>query len=231
MKPIVRPPLARARAYLNRAGARLDDAGLPVRRRSLLLFGRPASPVREASAAPPDVTVDTITPACFGALEWSANPSVRDEAAAFGPSGVQVPVGAVARDRLHGFCWLEAGVADIRFFDVEAALPPGTAYLSRVWVDPSKRGSGLGRSLIERATAVAAELGHRDLVSACVPANARMRHLFGELGWAPLGRADYLRLGPLVLFRRKRPGLLTLRAHTLDGAGRALFAAQDLEAR
>jgi GNAT superfamily N-acetyltransferase len=219
-----RPPLAaRVRYYLARIGDRLERAGLPMRRRSLLFFGH--EPV--APSPPPvralDTVIELVAPARFRSLEWTANPAIRDEAADFQGRGKREVLAAVRGDRLLGFCWLEAETADLRFFDVEAALPRGTAYLSRVWVAPSDRGSGLGRSLIEAAAAIAADLGHLNLVSACVPGNGRMRHLFRELGWTPLGRVDYFRVGPAIFFERRRPGYRTLRARGLETGGRLVF--------
>jgi len=217
--------LARARYYSARVGDRLERAGLPLRRRSLLFFGRhPAAAGLASVAESLDARVEVITPTRLRSLEWSANPTVREEAADFRGPGTQVPIAAVNGNSLLGYCWLEAGTVDLRFFDVEAPIPSGTVYLSRVWVAPSARGSGLGRSLLLAASSIAVDLGHRELVSACVPANLRMRHLFSQLGWRALGRIDYLRAGPALLFERHRPGTPPVRVRSLERARRLVFA-------
>ncbi len=204
-------------------GDRLERAGFPLRCRSLLFHDRPLAAIPSFTPAPA-IALETVSPSRFRSLRWRANPGVREEAADFRGTGTQVAIAAVREDEMLGFCWLEMETADLRFLDVEAAMPAGMAYLSRVWVGPSSRGSGLGRALIERAAAEAATLGYHEIVSACVPANERMRHLFAELGWMALGRVGYLRAGPAVLFEVQRTGAPVRRARSTAQASRLIFA-------
>lgn len=68
------------------------------------------------------------------------------------------------------------------------SLPGGAAEVKRMWVDPARRGAGLGRRLLERLEEVARRLGHdrmvldtkRDLVEAVA--------LYGRCGFTPIGR-------------------------------------------
>ena len=222
--PSVSVLAARARYYSSRIGDRLDRAGFPLRRRALLFFGRRLAAIPRLAKPPFGMALEVVGLARFLSLEWRAHPGVRAEAADYRGAGRQWPIAAVRADEMLGFCWLEGETADLRFFDVEAPIPAGKAYLSRVWVAPSSRGSGLGRALVERATAEAAALGCHEIVSACVPANERMKHLFIELGWSTFGRVDYLRAGPAVLFELRRAGRPARWVRSLAQASRLIFA-------
>ncbi len=169
------------------------------------------------------MVLEVVSPARFLSLQWSAHAGGCAEAADFRGNGTQWPVAGVSVDEMLGFCWLEAETADLAFFDVEAPMPPAMAYLSRVWVAPSSRGSGLGRALIERASAEAAMLGSQEIVSACVPADERMKHLFLDLGWTACGRVDYLRAGPAVLFELQRTGAQARRVRSTVQASDLIF--------
>jgi GNAT superfamily N-acetyltransferase len=213
-----------ARYYSGRLADRLDEAGFPLRRRSLVFFGvRPAEAPRDPRP-PQGVALGVVSPARFRSLRWNANAGVRDAAGEFRAFGTQRPVAAMSADEMLGFCWLETGAADLRFFDLGVPLPAGMGYLSRVWVAPSSRGSGIGRALIQQASAEAARLGLREIVSACVPENARMRHLFHEMGWSARGRVEYRRVGPAVLFVLEFAGDRARWVPSTARAGHMIFA-------
>jgi GNAT superfamily N-acetyltransferase len=223
--PSVSALAARTRDYSSRIGDRLDRAGLPLRRRALLFFARPLAAIPRLAKPPFGMDLEVVSVARFLSLQWRAYAGVRAEAADYRGGGRQWPIAAVRAEEMLGFCWLESGTADLRFFEVEAPIPAAMAYLSHVWVAPSSRGCGVGRALIERAASEAATtLGCHDIVSACVPANERMKHLFLELGWSTFGRVDYLRAGPAMLFNLRRAGKRARRVWSSAEASRLIFA-------
>jgi hypothetical protein len=76
---------------------------------------------------------------------------------------------------------------------------------------------------------LAVDLGFRHLVSACVPENERVRHLYSELGWSFLGRVDYVRAGVIVWVTLRRPNSPTKRLHTLKEAAVLVFPPEPAE--
>jgi len=213
----------RVRYYSSRVLERLEAAGVPLRRRSLLFFARSIHPGDKPGDAAGIVRVEAITPERLRRLVWPGNPKVLDEAATWQGAGVRRPIAALRGNILDGFCWLEERVAELRFFDLEAPLPPATGYLSRVWVHPSARGSGIGGALIENAMQLAAEAGIDYIVSACVPLNHRMQHLYSRLGWSVSQRVDYLRVGPLLCFAVRPVGWPPTRVYTRERAAPLIF--------
>lgn len=190
-----------ARYYRERVLQRLDEAGLPLRFRSLLWYERScamdaAQHIEYANGG----TVRPISIEEFTTLRWAGDPSVTHYAVTWRRSGPRWAVGAVTGDQLDAFCWLEANIAEIGFLDLDCPLKRGQIYLSKVWVYPAKRGQGLGRALLKSAAAYAGTLGGSRLASACVPENQPMMSLFPELGWHYARRIDYVRVGPLAWY-------------------------------
>lgn len=214
---------ARLRYYRERVLDYLDEFGLPLRRRSLLFYRRqledesPTSPPYDGSAIVQPVTVEE-----FRRLSWPGDPIITSEAATWERSERRWPIVARRLDTMDGFCWLEEGVAEIRFFDLHCPLPMRTLYLSRVWVYPSSRDHGIGRALLESALAYARQLGFEQLISACVPHNVRMRHLFPKIGWTYYQRSSYLRVGRAVCFSIQPVGASPVRLYSAREAAEKL---------
>lgn len=89
---------------------------------------------------------------------------------------------AIRDNRICSYLWVERRVARIEFLDVEAPLPAGHVYISKVLVMPPWRRHGLASAMYQyfasREPALAAH-------SACVPNNAPMHLLFSKLQWQP----------------------------------------------
>lgn len=213
---------ARLRYYRERVADYLDEFGLPLRRRSLLFYGRQLDDESRTSLAYGEgAIVQPATVSEFHSLNWPGNPTITSEAATWERSERRWPIVARRLDTMDGFCWLEEGAAEIRFFDLQCPLPVRTLYLSRVWVYPASRDLGIGRKLVEVAAAYARQLGFEQLISACVPHNARMRHLFPQLGWTYLQRTGYLRVGRALCFTIQPDGDSPVRLYSaLEAAER-----------
>ena len=65
---------------------------------------------------------------------------------------------------------------------------PGDCALYGMWVDPSLRGAGVGRALVEAAIARARSAGKRRLVHHIVSGNDRAGRLYERRGFVPTGR-------------------------------------------
>src|SRR5438876_1039711 len=131
---------AQARYYGERVLDYMDQFGLPLRRRSLLFYrchvgaeSTPSLVYGEGGIVQP-VSVNK-----FHSLDWAADPIITSEAATWERSERRWAIVASRQNMMDGFCWLEEGVAEIRFFDLQCPLPSRTLYLSRVWVCPGSR--------------------------------------------------------------------------------------------
>src|SRR4051794_36961140 len=86
---------------------------------------------------------------------------------------------------------------------------PEAGELGRLYVRPLSRGCGLGRLLVERALAAAADAGYRRVVLDTVPALASSLRLYRSLGFGPIEPWAGLPRGTICLGRRvirARPG-------------------------
>jgi GNAT superfamily N-acetyltransferase len=216
---------ARLHYYLGRCSDYLDEFGLPLRRRSLLFYDRPVDeqsrpslPYGEGASVQPSDRDE------FCSLQWLGDPIITREAAMWDRPERRWPIIARYDETMDGFCWLEDGVAEIRYFDLQCRLPARTLYLSRVWVYPTARDRGIGRLLLEAAIAQARQLGFERVVSACVPHNGRMRHLFQTCGWAHFQRVKYLRAGRAVRFSIGPPSNWPVHSYSAAQAAERLAA-------
>jgi GNAT superfamily N-acetyltransferase len=192
---------ARLRYYLGRCSDYLDEFGLPLRRRSLLFYGRPVD--EQARPSLPYGAGACVQPSDreeFCRLRWLGDPIIPREAATWERPERRWPIVARDSETMDGFGWLEESVAEIRYFDLQCWLPARTLYLSRVWVYPTSRDRGIGRLMLEAAISHARQLGFDHVISACVPHNHRMRHLFQTGGWTYFQQVKYLRAGRAVRF-------------------------------
>jgi GNAT superfamily N-acetyltransferase len=186
--------------YQGRVCDYLDEFGLPLRRRTLLFYEHTAAASAKDSAYSQGGDIRPVTMEAFLALHWPGDPYITRQAASWKGPGTRTAIAATRGSTLEGFCWMETGVADIPFFNLQCSLPAYTCYLSRLWIYPSFRGQGLGRAILQFGLAYARELGGERLICACVPHNDRMNHLFQQLGWATYRRVSYLRVGPALYF-------------------------------
>lgn len=76
-----------------------------------------------------------------------------------------------------------------------------TPWLASVFVAPEARGLGVGRRLVERATALAGELGHRQLHLF----TAGQAEFYRRLGWETLATPTF-RDRPVTVMRRELAG-------------------------
>jgi GNAT superfamily N-acetyltransferase len=189
------------RYYRQRSLDYLEQFGLPLRRRSLLFFSHDAEQPQSLSLSyDPGGIVQPVSQERFLSFNWPGDPIVTRDAATWLRSERRWGIAAARGNTLDGFCWLEEGVAEIRFFDLECQLPDRCLYLSRVWVYPALRDAGIGRLLMKLALGYAGHLGAEQVISACVPHNDRMRHLFQANGWTYYQRVDYWRVGPAMRY-------------------------------
>jgi predicted N-acetyltransferase YhbS len=70
-------------------------------------------------------------------------------------------------------------------------LPPYTPWLASLYVLPDRRGSGVGRALVERVQHEARALGHRALFLYTTAA-MNLRAFYARLGWADMERHTLL---------------------------------------
>jgi GNAT superfamily N-acetyltransferase len=223
---------ARLRYYRERVLDYLDEFGLPLRRRSLLFYRRRLDDESPTSLAYGEgAIVQPVTVEEFRNLNWPGDPIITSEAAQWERSERRWPIVARRCDTMEGFCWLEEGVAEIRFFDLQCPLPMRTLYLSRVWVYPSSRDLGIGRTLLESASAYARQLRFEQLISACVPHNVQMRHLFPKIGWTYYQRSRYLRVGRAVCFSIQPVGSSPVHLYSALEAGEKLTGCVRHEAK
>jgi GNAT superfamily N-acetyltransferase len=106
-----------------------------------------------------------------------------------GPSDDGMLLGAWRGEQLVGYACL--------YWHLSSLLPAETVLLSDLFVDPSARGEGIGRALIEASAAVARERGARQLEWSTAPDNHAAQRLYDSTGaerstWIeyelPLGR-------------------------------------------
>lgn len=64
----------------------------------------------------------------------------------------------------------------------------GHAHLGRLLVDPTRRGQGLGRSLVTLLLAHARSLGHQEVTLNVAEHNHNARHLYESVGFIEAGR-------------------------------------------
>lgn len=214
---------AHVRYYRERVSDYLDQFGLPLRRRSLLFYRRQIG--AESPTSVPygeDGIIQPVTVEKFRSLNWPGDPIITSEAATWERSERRWPIVASRLNTMDGFCWLEEGTAEIRYFDLDCPLPMGTLYLSRVWICPSSRDFGIGRKLLESASAYSMQLGFEQLISACVPHNVRMRHLFPQLGWSYCQQSKYVRIGRAVCFSIQPVGASPVRLYSARKAAEKL---------
>jgi GNAT superfamily N-acetyltransferase len=63
-----------------------------------------------------------------------------------------------------------------------------TAEIKRMWVDPTRRGAGLGRRVLAHLESVAAELGHRRVILDTNEALTEAIAMYGRAGYAAIAR-------------------------------------------
>jgi GNAT superfamily N-acetyltransferase len=106
------------------------------------------------------------------------------------PSDDGMLLGAWRGERLVGYACL--------YWHLSSLLPAETVLMSDLFVDPSARGEGIGRALIEASAAVARERGARQLEWSTAPDNHAAQRLYDATGaerstWIeyelPLGRS------------------------------------------
>ncbi len=202
----------------------LEQFGCPLRSRSLLFYERAAEREQTPVACyGEDGVIGPVSAEEFRQLRWAGDPDVIKEAATWRTPEPRWAIVAKRRDELDAFCWIEAGVADILFFDMQSPLPAGVLYLSRMWVFPSCRGQGLGRKLLKFSASYGVDVGGKQLISACVPHNHSMKRLLPDLGWTYQRRIDYLRSGPAMCFSIYPEGAVSTRVFSTREAARHLM--------
>jgi GNAT superfamily N-acetyltransferase len=91
-----------------------------------------------------------------------------------------------------------------REYGDEGPTLPGVAYVSHLYVDPSRWGSGIARGLLEAAEEAMREAGYERAIL-WTPAEAPARGFYERCGWRPDGRELWsaeLRL-PMVGYGRR----------------------------
>ncbi len=84
---------------------------------------------------------------------------------------------------------------------------PEQAHLYSMWVEPSARRAGVGRALVEAASAWARAAGARRLVLQVAQGNAGARRLYESLGFEGTGETAPLREGSPLLVETLRRAL------------------------
>lgn len=74
-----------------------------------------------------------------------------------------------------------------------------TADLFQMWVDPTKRGHGAGRLLLDAAIHWAKDAGMRTVELGVTQSNSAAIHLYSRYGFAPIGTPTPLREGSTLL--------------------------------
>ena len=214
-----------ARYYRGRVLDYLDLFGFPLRRRALLFYRRRLGDVPPASAVYGDSgLVRAVSMEEFRGLTWPGDPVVTRDAASWKGSGRRWAIVATRQDTLDGFCWLEEGVADLRFFDLLCPLSEHTLYWSRLWVYPALRDIGVGTALLGFTQTFAQRRGAQQLRACCVPRNLRMQRVLEKHGWRYEQRWDYLRAGPAMRYSIRTAGEGLARVYSTSAAQLTLSA-------
>jgi GNAT superfamily N-acetyltransferase len=90
------------------------------------------------------------------------------------PSDDGMLLGAWRGERLVGYACL--------YWHLSSLLPAETVLMSDLFVDPSARGEGIGRALIEASAAVARERGAHQLEWSTAPDNHAAQRLYDSTG-------------------------------------------------
>ncbi|HEX6228629.1 MAG TPA: GNAT family N-acetyltransferase, partial [Solirubrobacterales bacterium] len=91
-----------------------------------------------------------------------------------GPSEDGMLLGAWRGERLVGYACL--------YWHFSSLVPAETVLMNDLYVDPSLRGEGIGRALIEASAAVARERGAHSLEWSTAPDNATAQRLYDSTG-------------------------------------------------
>ncbi len=192
-------PLQRGIGFLR---TRLEYARSLAGHRTLLWFRWRPIPDVPRSTKHSGVEVECLNLEAFRDLEWSGNRWVFDEACDWTGRGQRFALAAFTDERkLAGFCWLECGAADLRFFGLSMPLASGVGYLSRVWVDGEARGRGIGSALVAGLQREAMRMGLSEVIGACVPSNERMQSVFSNAGWLEYAAVHRYYVPMMSLFR------------------------------
>lgn len=101
---------------------------------------------------------------------------------------------AIRDGRICAYAWEEKKIARIDYLKLEAPLPEGHIYVSKVLVVPEHRRRGLAKAMYQRIRhAYPAATAH----SACVTDNFPMQLLFGSMGWTPRLLLWIWQVGPI----------------------------------
>ena len=86
-------------------------------------------------------------------------------------------------------------------FEIDSAEPE-TAHLYQMWVDPSGRGLGAGRMLLEAVVTWAISSNARYLVLGITCGNTPANRLYSSAGFNPVGAPEPLREGSVLMSQR-----------------------------
>jgi GNAT superfamily N-acetyltransferase len=182
---------------MSNLGARLsyyfERAGLPVRRRELLVFEKE---LRAGEADSPEVPGAVLSCPSASELQDMNYPGgwLSKEEAIEWLRTRDCQMLAASRDgAIAAYCWVETEYAELSFFDLRSPLLREEVYISHVFVTPGTRGSGLGTAIVGAALAMAASQGKRRATIACVRGNQPMRAMFARQGWTWFQTVAYLR--------------------------------------
>ena len=100
----------------------------------------------------------------------------------------------------RGGIWISVAGGDVVGCVALQPLPAGVGEVKRMFVDPSWRGRGVGRALLERLIEAARQRGHRELRLGTLPDMLPAQQLYGSLGFVPIDAYREAEIGHPLFF-------------------------------
>jgi len=154
--------------------------GLAAYRRQLVFYRRLSGAPSGGWSPPAGFEFRFVRPEELEALHYPGGWLTLPDARRWLERGDSDMLASIRDGRICSYLWVERRLARIDFLDVEAPLPAGHIYISKVLVTPGWRRHGLAESMYRFVAALEPEAAAH---SACVVKNAPMHALFSKLYW------------------------------------------------
>lgn len=206
----------------------LRRLGLVAYRRQLVFYHRPAIQEVGDPALPDGFEFRFVAAGDLESLHYPGGWLLLPEARAWLERGDRDMLAAIRDGRICSYLWVERKIALIDYIDLEAPLPPGHVYISKVLVSPQWRRHGLASAMYRFISFREPRLTFH---SACVTENLPMHLLFSGLDWKVRLLLNTWRLACLHRFHIEcASGVRTQSFLTARSAAALLFPAPEAAA-
>ncbi len=192
----------------------LHRLGLSCYRRQLVFYCRQAGAPQPPPQLPDGFEFRFVKPGELESLHypggWLKLPAARQ----WLERGDSDMLASIQGGRICSYLWVERHIARIDYLDLEARLPPGHVYISKVLVLPQWRRHGLARAMYQFILSREPSL---TMHSACVKENLPMLRLFAQLQWGPRLILTVWKLAFLRWYRVERTADGSIRRHVRAG--------------